>query len=279
MYYLYSKVLTLVLLFISSSSFSQIFYIDINNDKLIDKIVIKSSGEENPQFLNIYLANKHEGYDLIYSNNILSEPISAGTSGLGYKVKKSLCGLIVTEVYGGASKNFTRYVLVSRNNKIALSTVRTFSADTYSGKFNSSTYNKENKFNDDCGNDVLYEGEIEEILNAAKKGAKYFWEFNLAPQDLIDHYRRNKKDEEYLNNIAYFVQKNGGNYEAILLLKEILRNNPNRIPAYLNIADAYMAIGKKDLAIKNYENYVELMKSKSLERKIPPRVLKLTGRN
>jgi len=75
------------------------------------------------------------------------------------------------------------------------------------------------------------------------------------------------------NNIAYYLQKQGENEEAVYLLEKILEKYPNRVVAHYNIADAYWAIGKKDKAIKHYKIYIELMKQKGKEEKIPKEVL------
>ncbi|OCL97661.1 hypothetical protein AAX29_01814 [Aliarcobacter thereius] len=75
------------------------------------------------------------------------------------------------------------------------------------------------------------------------------------------------------NDIAYYLHQADANEEAIFLLEKIIEKYPNRIVAYLNLADAYIAINDKEKAKKNYKRYVELMKQDNKEEKIPKRVL------
>lgn len=83
----------------------------------------------------------------------------------------------------------------------------------------------------------------------------------------------NKADIEEVNNTAFYLSQLGQPKKAIELLNEVIKLDPNRAVAYFNIADSYMGIGQKDLAIKDYKKYVQLMKAIKLDKKIPKRVL------
>jgi len=76
------------------------------------------------------------------------------------------------------------------------------------------------------------------------------------------------------NNIAYYLQQAGANEEAAYLLKKILKKFPKRTVAYINLGDAYWALGKKSKARKAYTTYIEQMCAKGLQKKIPKKVLK-----
>jgi tetratricopeptide (TPR) repeat protein len=89
----------------------------------------------------------------------------------------------------------------------------------------------------------------------------------------LNKYPLTEKTVTQYNNIAYYLQKQGLNNEAIYLLEIILEKYPNRVVAHYNIADAYWAIGKKEKAIKHYKIYIELMKQKGKEKEIPKEVL------
>lgn len=101
-----------------------------------------------------------------------------------------------------------------------------------------------------------------DCLNIDKKA---HWEMdywkNLPHQKLLN-----------LNNTAYYLQKIGCNDCAIEILEQIIKIAPNRIVAYLNLSDAYWEIEDKDKAIVSYYKYIELMKGKGWESKIPKRV-------
>ena len=75
------------------------------------------------------------------------------------------------------------------------------------------------------------------------------------------------------NNIAYYLQKAGANKEAAYLLEKIIEKFPDRTVAYYNLGDAYWALGEKQKAIKAYTTYIEQMRHKSLQKKIPKVVL------
>jgi len=75
------------------------------------------------------------------------------------------------------------------------------------------------------------------------------------------------------NDIAYYFQKAGANKEAIYLLEKILEKFPERTVAYYNLGDAYWELGEKKKAIKAYGTYIEQMKAKGKDGKIPKVVL------
>ncbi len=75
------------------------------------------------------------------------------------------------------------------------------------------------------------------------------------------------------NNIAYYLQKAGANEEAVYLLEKIIKKFPKRTVAYINLGDAYRALGEKDKARKAYTTYIEQMCAKGLQKKIPKKVL------
>ncbi|OCL85301.1 hypothetical protein AAX26_02051 [Aliarcobacter thereius] len=95
-------------------------------------------------------------------------------------------------------------------------------------------------------------------------------------------------DIEFSNNIALFLIEAGYYKETIPILEQIIEKEPNRIVAYLNLADAYLQNSKeykedinyitaveyyKEKAKENYEKYVKLMKQDNKDKRIPKRVL------
>lgn len=81
----------------------------------------------------------------------------------------------------------------------------------------------------------------------------------------------NKNIIDY-NNIAYYLEQSKAYTEAIFILEKIIKKFPNRIVAYINLGDAYWGNENHELAIKNYTIYIEKMKNKGLEHKIPQRI-------
>lgn len=84
--------------------------------------------------------------------------------------------------------------------------------------------------------------------------------------------------EDY-NNIAYYIDKAKKHKESAYLLEKIIEKFPNRIVAYLNLGDAYYGLGDKTKVIKAYQAYIDQMKKKGWEEKIPKRVIEYIGKN
>jgi len=91
-------------------------------------------------------------------------------------------------------------------------------------------------------------------------------------RDFVESYLRKygylMDRQQDFNDIAYFWQQAGGNDEAIWLLIKVLENNPKRIVAYLNIADAYWAQREKAKAAENYRAYVNLVSANGKKQKV-----------
>lgn len=78
--------------------------------------------------------------------------------------------------------------------------------------------------------------------------------------------------KEY-NDVAYYLSEKKKYEESIFLLKIITNNFPNRVVAYLNLADSYWSIDNKEKAKESYKKYAELMKNQQKDlTKIPQRV-------
>ena len=89
----------------------------------------------------------------------------------------------------------------------------------------------------------------------------------------IDYVSISSKNLSMLNDFAYKLE-NINPSVGINILQKILQKFPNRVVAYLNLADSYWVIGNQDLAKENYKKYVELMKSQNKDlKKIPKEVL------
>lgn len=79
---------------------------------------------------------------------------------------------------------------------------------------------------------------------------------------------------EAYNNIGFFLgEKEEARYCAAYVLDKVIKANPDRTAAYLNIADVYFKIDSLPNAKAAYARYIELMKEQGKEKKIPQRVL------
>ncbi len=126
---------------------------------------------------------------------------------------------------------------------------------------------------------LLYEGKIfflvddfmKKIINLIREKKLKLDIDNI--EELLANNPIDKQNNNNYNNIAYTLSINGNQTGAIHLLHKILQKFPDRVVAYLNLADSYWTIGNEDLAKENYKKYVELMKSQNKDlKKIPKEV-------
>lgn len=75
------------------------------------------------------------------------------------------------------------------------------------------------------------------------------------------------------NDLGYLFEQAGHYSEAVELLKHITRKHPDRIVAYLNLADAYWALDERERASEAYAQYYEKMLNAEKKTRIPQRVL------
>ncbi|MFI8746254.1 tetratricopeptide repeat protein [Pseudomonas sp. NPDC077186] len=75
------------------------------------------------------------------------------------------------------------------------------------------------------------------------------------------------------NDLGFLFEQAGHYPEAVELLKHITRKHPDRVVAYLNLADAYWALDEREQAGEAYNQYYEKMLAAQKQSRIPPRVL------
>jgi tetratricopeptide (TPR) repeat protein len=75
-----------------------------------------------------------------------------------------------------------------------------------------------------------------------------------------------------LNDYGFYLAEAGDPKEAVEVLDVVLSEDPDRVVAYLDIADAQFALGRLPEARVNYRRYRELMTREGKADKIPPRV-------
>lgn len=75
------------------------------------------------------------------------------------------------------------------------------------------------------------------------------------------------------NDLGFLFEQAGHYPEAVELLQHITRKHPDRVVAYLNLADAYWALGEREQARQAYGQYHEKMTAAQKQARIPPRVL------
>jgi hypothetical protein len=81
------------------------------------------------------------------------------------------------------------------------------------------------------------------------------------------------KNPGWSNDLGFLFEESGHYGEAVELLSYVVAQNPDRAVAYLNLADSYWGLGKKELAAENYKKYNSLMVQSGKTAKIPKRVI------
>lgn len=119
---------------------------------------------------------------------------------------------------------------------------------------------------------AIIESTLKDKNNTQTYNSDYF-------NGVLNETRINKSSLESYNNIAYYLQQAGANQESAYLLEKIIEKFPDRTVAYFNLGDAYYGLGDKTKAIKAYQTYIDQMKKKGLDKKIPKRVLERVGIN
>lgn len=75
------------------------------------------------------------------------------------------------------------------------------------------------------------------------------------------------------NDLGFLFEQAGHYPEAVELLKHITRKHPDRVVAYLNLADAYWALDERAQAREAYNQYYEKMVADQKQVRIPQRVI------
>lgn len=82
-------------------------------------------------------------------------------------------------------------------------------------------------------------------------------------------------DTDKLNDVAYYLEQSGAYKESIFFLNKIINDNPQRVVAWLNLADAQWGNNKKKDAKLSYQRYIHLMEILNKDiKKIPQRAYK-----
>ncbi len=110
-----------------------------------------------------------------------------------------------------------------------------------------------------------------QALNNQKDSIDIYGNINVI-KALVEEIEIDKNNVQQYNDIAYYLEQSSLFDSSIFILEKIVKHFPTRVVAYLNLADAYWEIEDKNKAIENYNKYIELMKEKGWENKIPKRV-------
>lgn len=118
---------------------------------------------------------------------------------------------------------------------------------------------------------------VKEALDIVSVKNKYYQCTSSLDQDeihlLLKEFPISSKTLNDYNNIAYFLQEKKSYRESLFLLKEILQTDPNRVVAWLNLADVQWALNNNSESKKIYQQYITLMKNQGKDvKKIPQRV-------
>ena len=239
---------------------------DFNNDKVEDVLYILSSKKENSN-------------NLINSNDSVSKRkliIFLGTIKNNFIKVFDNDNIVPCRDFFCKSDNFVSN-LMFKNYLLSYTTcIAPFASDKYS-VIDFTLQFKDNSFyiykyqetysaieTDENAKIVLDNQDIPK-----KKFSYYDW---TGDKSWIDYVSITNQNLTKLNDFAYNLESINPNV-SIDILQKIILKYPERIVAYLNLADSYWAIGNQELAKENYIKYISLMKSQKKDiNKIPKQV-------
>ncbi len=239
---------------------------DFNNDKIMDVLYILSSKKENDEALVnnnnsvskrkavIYLGKTNENFLRIFENDNIFP-----------------CRECVGKSDNDISDLRFENNILSYKTTIAPFASNNYSVIDFSLKFSQNSFKlykyEETYYKVDEDNDATIKLDDRDI--AKIKFNYYDW---IANNSWNDHVLVTNQNVKKLNDFAYSLGNINPSF-AIDLLQKIIKKYPNRFVVYLNLADNYWAINKKDLAKENYKKYIALMKSQNKDlKKIPQEV-------
>ncbi len=240
------------------------YYNDFNNDGIKDKLYVLSSEKENNENLInnndsiskrklvIYFGSKNNYFKKVYENDNI------------FPCRECL----------GKSDNYVRDLKFENSILNYTTTIAPFSSEEYSvidftlqyvnNDFIIFQY-KETYFSVETDDNVSIKLDSKDVSKI--KFNYYDW---IADKTWIDYVNISNQNLTMLNNFAYRIE-NINPYVSIKILQKILVKFPNRVVAYLNLANSYWNIGEKEKAVENYKKYTSLMK---LQKKDLKKILK-----
>ncbi|ASE63761.1 tetratricopeptide repeat protein [Chryseobacterium indologenes] len=103
--------------------------------------------------------------------------------------------------------------------------------------------------------------------------------FNTSNEDTFINYPESSQnalvitDVETANNLAFALEQKEGYNESLFILQNIISQYPDRVVAYLNLADIEWVLNHKNEAEKYYKLYLSFMKKQKKDlNRVPQRV-------
>lgn len=110
------------------------------------------------------------------------------------------------------------------------------------------------------------------IFISKSKNIDMMDEFFTSGSSYLACYPVNKKNEQIINDIGYYLSLGNKHKNAIDIYNNVLSLDSKRVVLMLNIADSYWALGEKEKAKEYYQKYIVLMNKAGKLKIIPERV-------
>ena len=259
--------------------------IDINKDGKLDKIVSSKKNQGNSLLLFIATDDTH---------NLAFETINFSEDGGNqiYDIKETVNGFNIITQFPDRGFNEKTFKVTYLNNQFILDSVILKSANWQNNPdqtdvcklevnknlsyFNSLNFIAIQEEEKKCSKEfTISQKTINDYVNVVKTEAKKYRTVERYKK-LLETFPLTKNNLTAYNDIAYYLEQAGNYDEAHFLLEKIIINYPDRVVAYLNIADVYWALNEKEKANNAYNQYISLMTKDNKTDKIPQRVLKRT---
>jgi len=263
------------------------YYIDINKDNIPDKVVSSAPGMGDELSLYIKKDNKF---------NLVLKTINFSQDG-GNKVsdiKETKEGFVIVTTFPDRGYYEENYQIIYGNNSFILKNVvyktsswqddytKTYVCNVIQNinisknpyKFKIKGMPGEENRNQECSVEYYSGKTLQEFIDRFKeRNSPQIVQGIERYKQLLQTFPITQQNILQYNDIGYYLQQSQNNREAIFLLTKLIEKFPNRVVAYLNIADAYWEINDKGKAKEYYQKYISLMKTQDKDlKKIPQRV-------
>ncbi len=243
---------------------------DFNNDKIMDVLYILSSKKENDEAL-------------VNNNNSVSKRkavIYLGKTNENFLRIFETDNIFPCRECTGKSDNDISDLKFEKNILSYKTIIAPFSSNNYSIiNFKLKFINQNFEI---CNYEETYYkvGEDNNAIIRLDSGDIPKMKFNyydwVASKSWDDYILVTSQNVTKLNDFAYKIESVNPSVSINVLLK-IIKKYPERVVAYLNLADGYWETGDKLKAKENYKKYIALMKSQNKDlKKIPKQVCERT---
>ncbi|EOR05542.1 hypothetical protein F896_02963 [Acinetobacter genomosp. 15BJ] len=178
-------------------------------------------------------------------------------------------------ILDASETEMTQCLIVDKNREVILDTIPSMISNSCGGQWDKHSHTPVWMADIGGGKDgvnYFYYLASEQLKQLNKRDVSEIKQMIAGIDCQLSTYR--KQDAAELNDSAFFLYQLGYDDASLKFLNHVIKLDPNRTVAYLNRADAYLALKNIGQARKNYMMYADQMKKLGLSNKVPLRIKK-----